>query len=113
MLFVNNSFGLTLLAILWLLAIAGTVFKTFYCGRFEIISTLIYLGMGWMLLTGANTFFANMPPSVMWLIIAGSIIITVGVIFYIWRWFAYHHAVWHALVLAGAICHYVAVLKAV
>jgi hemolysin III len=52
LIFVNNSFGLTLLAILWVLAIAGTIFKTFYCGRFEIISTLVYLGMGWMLLTG-------------------------------------------------------------
>jgi len=113
LIFVNNSFGLTLLSILWLLAIAGTIFKTFYCGRFEILSTLIYLGMGWILLAGGNTFFANMPSSVMWLIIAGGIIITVGVIFYIWRWFAYHHAVWHAAVLAGAICHYVAVLKAV
>jgi hemolysin III len=113
LIFVNNSFGLTLLFILWLLAIAGTIFKTFYCGRFEILSTFIYLGMGWILLAGANRFFAHMPPSVMWLIIAGGIIITVGVIFYIWRWFAYHHAVWHLLVLAGAICHYVAVLKAV
>ena len=113
LIFVNNSFGLTLLAILWVLAIVGTVFKTFYCGRFEILSTLVYLGMGWMLVTGGNAFFANMPASVIWLIIAGSILFTVGVIFYIWRLFAYHHAVWHAFVLAGAICHYVAVLKAV
>jgi hemolysin III len=113
LIFVNNSFGLTLLAVLWTLALAGTVFKSFYCGRFEIISTIIYLAMGWMLLTGADAFFAKMPSSVMWLIIAGAILFTVGVVFYIWRWFAYHHAVWHVLVLAGAICHYVAVLKAV
>ncbi len=113
LIFVNNSFGLTLLVILWILAIAGTIFKTFYCGRFEIVSTIVYLAMGWMLLTGANAFFANMPSSVMWLIIAGAILFTVGVIFYIWEWFAYHHAVWHLFVLAGAVCHYVAVLKAV
>ena len=113
LIFVNNSFGLTLLAILWVLAIVGTVFKTFYCGRFEILSTLVYLGMGWMLVTGGNAFFANMPASVIWLIIAGAILFTVGVVFYVWRLFAYHHAVWHAFVLAGAICHYVAVLKAV
>jgi hemolysin III len=113
LIFVNNSFGLTLLAILWVLAIAGTIFKAFYCGRFEIISTLVYLGMGWMLLTGGNAFFANMPASVIWLIIAGAILFTVGVVFYIWRLFAYHHAVWHTLVLAGAICHFAAVLKAV
>ena len=113
LIFVNNSFGLTLLAILWCLAIVGTVFKLFYCGRFEIISTIVYLAIGWMLLTGANVFFANMPSSVVWLIIAGAILFTVGVIFYIWRLFAYHHAVWHVMVLAGAICHYAAILKAV
>ena len=113
LIFVNNNFGLTLLAILWCLAIVGTVFKWFYCGRFEIISTIVYLAMGWMLLTGANAFFANMPSSVVWLIIAGAILFTVGVIFYIWRLFAYHHAVWHVMVLAGAICHYAAILKAV
>lgn len=113
LIFVNNNFGFTLLAVLWGLAIVGTIFKWFYCGRFEIISTLVYLAMGWMLLTGANAFFANMPSSVIWLIIIGAILFTVGVIFYIWRLFAYHHAVWHVMVLAGAICHYAAILKAV
>ena len=64
LIFVNNDFGITLLIVLWILAIAGTIFKTFYCGRFEIVSTIIYLAMGWMLLTGANAFFANMPSTV-------------------------------------------------
>lgn len=113
LIYVNNSFGLTLLAILWTLAIAGTIFKTYYCGRFEIISTLVYLGMGWMLLSGGSTFFANMPEDVKWLIITGAIFYSVGVIFYVWRLFPYHHAVWHLFVLAGAICHYLGILKAV
>jgi len=113
LIYVNNAFGFTLLAILWSLAIAGTIFKTYYCGRFEIISTIVYLAMGWMLLSGANAFFANMPADVKWLVIAGAIFYTVGVMFYVWRWFVYHHAVWHLFVLAGAICHYVGILKAV
>jgi hemolysin III len=46
LIFVNNNFGITLLVVLWVLAIAGTLFKSFYCGRFEIISTIIYLAMG-------------------------------------------------------------------
>jgi len=113
LIFVNNNFGLTLLVVIWVLAIAGTIFKAFYCGRFEIISTIVYLAMGWMLLTGGNAFFTNMPSTVIWLIIAGAILFSVGVIFYIWRWFVYHHAVWHILVLAGAVCHFVAILEAV
>jgi hemolysin III len=113
LIFVNNSFGVTLLIVLWVLAIAGTLFKSFYCGRFEIISTIIYLAMGWMLLMGGNAFFEKMPSSVIWLIIVGGILFTIGVLFYIWRWFPYHHAIWHVFVLAGAICHYAAILRAV
>ncbi len=112
LIFVNNSFGYTLLSVLWGLAILGTIFKTYYCGKFEIVSTLVYVVMGWMMLTGAKEFFQNMPSEVIWLIITGAIFYTVGVLFYIWRWFAYHHAVWHLFVLAGAICHYLGVLKA-
>ena len=113
LIFVNNSFGMILLGVLWGLTALGTLFKTFFTGKFEIVSTVIYLAMGWMLLTGADTFFANMPYQIMALIVAGGILYSVGVIFYIWRMFTYHHAVWHLFVLGGAICHYSAVLLAV
>src|SRR5207237_3753927 len=110
---VNNSFGITLLSVLWALTLLGVVFKTFFTGKFDTLSTLVYLIMGWILLTGANAFFANMPATVIVLIIWGCCLYTVGVIFYIWSWFAYHHAIWHLFVLSAAICHYTAVLLAV
>lgn len=113
LLFVNNSYGMTLLYILWGLALAGTLFKIFFTGKFEILSTIIYIIMGWMLLTGADVFFEKMSTSVMILIILGGCLYSVGVMFYIWRWFAYHHAVWHLFVLAAAICHFTAVFIAV
>jgi len=113
LIYVNNAFGDTLLIILWGLTIIGTIFKIFFTGKFEIISTVIYLIMGWLLLTGADAFFAEMPYAVKALIIGGGILYTIGVAFYLWRWFTYHHAVWHLFVLAGAICHYIAVLMAV
>ncbi|HEY0680570.1 MAG TPA: hemolysin III family protein [Chitinophagaceae bacterium] len=113
LIYVDNGFGTMLLCILWVLTIVGTVFKIFYTGRFEIISTIIYLVMGWLMLTGANAFFANMPYQVIALIVAGGILYSVGVIFYLWRCFFYHHAVWHLFVLAAAICHYSAIVIAV
>jgi hemolysin III len=69
--------------------------------------------MGWMLLTGADEFFANMPYQIMMLIVTGAVLYTIGVAFYLWRWFAYHHAVWHLFVLSAAICHFTAVLLSV
>ena len=113
LIYVNNGFGITLLVVLWALTIVGTIFKIFFTGKFEIISTIIYLIMGWMLLTGADAFFAKMPYAVTALIVAGGILYTIGVAFYLWRWFTYHHAVWHLFVLSAAICHFTAVLMAV
>ncbi len=113
LIFVNNTFGFTLLAVLWTLTIIGTIYKTFFTGRFEVVSTLIYVIMGWILFTGGKTFFANMPFSVIVLIICGGCLYTIGVIFYLCRGFAYHHGVWHLFVLSGAICHYAAILMAV
>ena len=113
LIFINNSFGIMMLAALWGLTLLGVFFKIFYTGRFEIISTMIYLLMGWMLLTGAWQFFENMPSPIIILIITGAILYSVGVIFYIKRLFMYHHAVWHLFVLSAAICHFTAVMLSV
>jgi len=113
LIFINNSFGMMLLSILWSLTLLGTFFKIFYTGRFEIVSTIIYLIMGWMLLTGAREFFATMPFSIVVLIITGAALYSIGVLFYIWRFFTYHHAVWHLFVLSAAICHFSAILLSV
>lgn len=109
----NNNFGITLLCVLWSLTIIGTVFKIFYCGRWEIISTAIYLLMGWSMLAGGNSFFLRMPDSVLHMVVAGGIIYSFGVIFYLWDKYIYNHALWHFCVLAAAICHYVAILLSV
>ena len=108
-----NSFGITLLCVLWGLTILGTFFKIFYCGRWEIISTGVYLLMGWSMLAGGNSFFLKMPGAVMQMIIAGGVIYSFGVIFYLWEKYFYSHAIWHLCVLAAAICHYVAILLSV
>ncbi len=113
LIYLNNKLGITLLIILWALTIAGTVFKTFFTGRWELLSTLTYLAMGWIMVVAGPGFFAQMPVSVIALIITGAGLYTLGVIFYIWERYTYSHAVWHFFVLAAAICHYSAVLLAV
>jgi len=113
LLYNNNSFGITLLCVLWSLTIAGTIFKIFYCGRWEIISTAIYLLMGWSMLAGGNAFFLRMPDAVLQMVIAGGIIYSIGTVFYLWDKYTYSHALWHICVLVAAICHYVAILLSV
>jgi len=113
LIYLNNAFGITLLSVLWGLTILGIVFKIFFTGRFNILSVIIYLLMGWILFVGGKRFFTALPMDVLLFLIIGGGLYTIGVIFYLWKGFEWHHAVWHFFVLAAAICHYVAVLLAV
>jgi hemolysin III len=108
-----NATGITMLSVLWGLAFIGIFFKIYFTERFNILSTIIYLLMGWILLWSGKSFFASMPVAVITMIIIGGVLYTIGVIFYLMEKWQWHHAVWHLFVLAAAICHYVAVLLTV
>ncbi len=113
LIYLNNPFGITLLSVLWGLTVLGVFFKIFFTGRFEAVSIIIYIAMGWMLIAGGKRFFTALPNDVLVFIIIGGGLYMIGIIFYLWQRFWWHHAVWHFFVLAAAVCHYVAVLLAV
>lgn len=113
LIYLNNTFGITLLVILWSLTALGIVFKIFFTGRWNIISTIIYILMGCIMIFGGRTFFVEIPGDVMTMILIGGALYLLGVIFYLWEKYPYNHAVWHFFVLAAAVCHYVAILLAV
>lgn len=113
LIYLNNSFGITLLSILWGLTLLGIFFKIFFTGRFEIISVIIYVLMGWILIVGGRRFFTALPTDVLIFVIIGGALYSIGIIFYLWQRYTWHHAIWHFMVLAAAICHYVAILLAV
>lgn len=113
LIYLRNSFGITLLSVLWGLTLLGTFFKIFFTGRFSLVSTIIYVLMGWILFVGGRRFFTAVPSDVMTFIIIGGALYSIGIIFYLWKGFSWHHAMWHFFVLVAAVCHYVAVLLAV
>jgi hemolysin III len=113
LIYMDNAFGITLLTILWGLTAIGIVFKIFFTGRWNILSTIIYIAMGCIMVVGGRTFFINIPYDVMTMIWIGGGLYLLGVIFYLWEKYPYNHAVWHFFVLAAAVCHYVAILLAV
>jgi len=110
--YVNNSFGITILSILWGLTLIGIFLKVYFTGRFEILSTIVYLLMGWIMVVGGRRFFDQLPVPVLIFIWIGGGLYSIGVIFYLWDKYYYTHATWHLFVLTAAICHYVAVLLA-
>ncbi len=113
LIYLLNGFGITLLSVLWSLALLGIIFKILFAGRFKVFSTLIYLGMGWILLVGGKTFISALPIPVMIMVFVGGGLYSIGVPFYLMKRWKYHHVMWHIFVLAAALCHYVAVLLAV
>ena len=108
--YMKDAFGITLLSILWGLTLVGVIFKSFFTGKYNIVSTVIYLMMGWIMVVGGKTFFTTLPRSVVVMVMIGGLLYSAGVFFYIRDKRTYTHAVWHACVLAAAVCHYVAVL---
>ncbi len=110
--YMNNDFGITILSVLWGLTVIGIFFKLRFTGRFEIVSTIIYLLMGWIMVVGGRRFFDYLPVTVLIFIWIGAGLFSIGVFFYVWDKYYYTHALWHMFVLTGAISHYVAVLLA-
>ena len=107
----DTAFGSMLLALVWLLAAIGFILKV--CGRLShpLVSTGLYLLMGWIVLTFAAPLIQRLPQSAVLWLIAGGVAYTVGVIFFVLDTrMRYAHAVWHGFVVAGTSCHFVTVL---
>ena len=109
--YANAADARMMLIVLWSLALAGTVFKFFFAGRFRLVSTLIYLGMGWMIFAAPSSFKDAMTSeSIFWIALGGGFY-SLGVIFYLVKKIPFHHAIWHLFVLGGAVSHLIGVWK--
>jgi len=105
----RGPWGWSLFGVIWGLAAAGVAIKFWFAGRFRLVSTLIYIGMGWLVLMAAKPLFMAVPRGGIVLLVAGGLCYTGGTVFYLWKRLPYHHAVWHLFVLAGSACHWAAV----
>jgi hemolysin III len=101
--------GWWLFAAIWTLAVAGVVFKLFFTGRFKGLSTLIYIGMGWMAVLAIKPFLRQIPVDTLAWLLGGGLAYTLGTAFYMSRRIPFAHAIWHGFVLLGSACHFVAV----
>ena len=102
--------GYVLLAIIWLLALIGIVFKIICKDQYKAVSLLTYLGMGFISLTVIKQLNQALPPSGMLLLASGGAIYTLGVLFYVNKNIPYNHAIWHLFVMLAAGCHFAMML---
>jgi hemolysin III len=107
----QGGWGWTLFGLVWGLAAIGVVTKMFAGIRWHGLSTIVYVVMGWLVLIAAKPLWDSLPTAGLLWLLAGGIAYTGGVFFYVRKDLRYGHLVWHLFVLAGTVCHFVAVWK--
>ncbi len=105
----RGSWGWTLFGIVWGCAVVGVVLKFFFAGKADVLSTVAYLVMGWLVVIALKPLVAALPAGALWLLVAGGLCYTLGTVFYLWEKLRFNHAIWHVWVLAGSACHWAAV----
>jgi hemolysin III len=106
----RGTWGVALFVVVWGLAVAGIALRLALPRRPTALFVSLYLSMGWCVVVAAKPLLAAVAPGGIALLVAGGLAYSVGVVFYVWRR-PYHHAIWHAFVLAGSAFHYAAVLR--
>jgi hemolysin III len=106
----RGSGGWTILVIIWSLAIAVSCIKAFFTGRFNGVTALAYVVMGWLGVFMIGDLMTNFGVGpIIWLTVGG-VAYTVGVIPFLWEKLPFNHAIWHLFVMAGSICHFLGIL---
>lgn len=109
----SGNIGWIVLIAIWILAVLGIVFSSLNMAKVKVLNALIYVAMGWAIIFCMpqliDVLNANNSIGALYLLAAGGITYTLGVIFYAIK-IKYFHFIWHLFVLAGSILHFIAVL---
>jgi hemolysin III len=105
----RGPWGWWLLGTVWGLGSIGAAMKIFTTHRFPYVGPLLYIGLGWIVVIAFKPLSAALATGGMYLLFAGGIAYTLGVVFYLWDRIPFNHAIWHLFVLAGSACHFFAI----
>jgi hemolysin III len=106
----RGPLGWTLFGVVWGIACVGCAFKAFFTGRFDRVSTAMYVAMGWIVLIAIKPAITHIPMGALLMMLAGGLLYTSGVFFYTNNRVPFNHAIWHCFVMAGSAFHFFAVI---
>jgi hemolysin III len=106
----RGAWGWSLLVVVWVLAVLGVVLKSTAGAKSGKLSTGLYLAMGWLAVFAIKPFWLHMPAAGLIWLVAGGLMYSAGVFFFVAEKIRYHHFIWHLFVMAGTACHVVAVI---
>ena len=101
--------GWLIFGVAWGFAFAGIILKLFFTGKYNVLSTIMYVLMGWMIVFAIKPLINNLPTEGLWWLFGGGLFYTIGAIIYSIKKIKFNHAIFHVFVLLGSFCHFVAV----
>lgn len=105
----SGTTGWVLFGISWGLALAGVILKLFFTGKYNLLSTIMYVLMGWIIIFAVNPLLNKLTQEGLIWLLAGGVAYTVGAIIYSIKKIKFNHAVFHLFVLLGSFCHFMSV----
>lgn len=103
--------GWLFFGIQWGIALIGVSLKIVYTGRFNLLSTILYAVMGWIIIIKIDLVKSLLPSGAFWLLVAGGLSYTIGIIFYIIDTrMKFSHFIWHLFVMAGSLLHFLMIV---
>ncbi len=105
----SGTVGWVIFGVVWGMALTGVILKLFYTGRYNLLSTVMYVVMGWIIVFAIKPLFDNLDlPGFLWLV-AGGLSYTVGAVFFMIDKLKFNHAIFHLFVLLGSFCHFISI----
>jgi hemolysin III len=105
----NGATGWVIFSISWGLAVTGIILKLFFTGKYHLMSTIMYVLMGWVIIFAIKPLFRSLPLEGLFWLFAGGISYTMGAVLYSIDKIKFNHAIFHLFVLIGSFCHFISV----
>lgn len=105
----NGETGWLIFSMVWVMAFKGIILKLFFTGRFKVISTAMYVLMGWLIVFYFQDLTASLHEKGVFYLILGGVLYTIGAILYSIKKIKFNHAIFHFFVLAGSFCHFLSI----
>ena len=105
----NGETGWLIFSMVWVMAFTGIMLKLFFTGKFKIVSTAMYVLMGWLIVFYFQDLTAHLHEKGVFYLILGGVLYTIGAILYSIKKIKFNHAIFHFFVLAGSFCHFLSI----
>ena len=105
----KGALGWTIFGITWGIALIGILLKLFYTGKYDKISTIAYVAMGWIIIFAVKPLIENLPLNGLYWLLAGGVFYTIGAVLYSIKKIKFNHAIFHIFVLLGSFSHFMAI----